>query len=319
MRLTRFEALAPFQARMAPVQELLNAFEFETAARRKLDGAAFEEIAGGDRAAFDRMTFRPRLMINTTRLDLTLDLFGQSMFAPIIVGPTAEQKRFHPDGELAMARGASAAKAAMVISSRCSYPVEQIAAQAKTALWYQVYPEADMAARAQEAVKLGCKAICLTLGMSKEAGVDWTAIDRLRQTVGVPVLLKGIMNPEEARSAVQRGVQGIVVSNYTGRAGNAAAAPIEMLPAVVEAVAGKAPVLIDGGFRRGSDVLKALALGARAVLLGRPVLWALVSYGAEGVQRLLELLQTELARDMAMCGKPNLGSIDRAMVKVHRS
>ncbi len=95
-----------------PLRELVNAFEFESVAQSKLDAVAYEEIAGGDHAAFDRMTFRPRLMVNTTKLDLTLDLFGQSLFAPILVGPTSEQKRFHPDGELAMVRGASAAKAA---------------------------------------------------------------------------------------------------------------------------------------------------------------------------------------------------------------
>ena len=103
------------------------------------------------------------MMVNTTKLDLTLDLFGQSLFAPISSVRRPDQKRFHPEGELAMVRGASAAKAAMVISSRSSIPIDQIAAQAKTTLWYQVFPEPDMVARAQEAVKCGCKAVCLTL------------------------------------------------------------------------------------------------------------------------------------------------------------
>jgi isopentenyl diphosphate isomerase/L-lactate dehydrogenase-like FMN-dependent dehydrogenase len=94
-------------------------------------------------------------------------------------------------------------------------------------------------------------------------------------------------------------------------------APIEVLPAIAEAVAGKAPILIDGSFRRGADILKALALGARAVMLGRPPLWALAAYGAAGVQTMLEMLQTELARDMAMCGRPNLKSLDPSLVKVH--
>ena len=310
MRITRRQVLAPAQAMFAPVQELINAFEFESIAQRKLDAALYKEIAGSDRSAFDRMTFRPRMMVNTTKLDLTLDLFGQNMLAPILIGPTSEQKRFHPDGELAMARGASAAKTAMVISSRASFPAEQIAAQAKTTIWYQVYNAPDMVARAQDAVKCGCKAVCLTLGSPKEPA-DWRAIDHLRGTIGVPFLLKGIMSPEAAQTAVKRGVQGIVVSNGTG------ASPIDVLPSVADAVAGKVPILIDGGFRRGSDILKALALGASAVLLGRPALWALAAYGAEGVQRLLELLQTELARDMAMCGRPNLKSIDRSVVKIH--
>jgi len=130
-------------------------------------------------------------------------------------------------------------------------------------------------------------------------------------------LLKGIMSPEEASAAIGEGVDGIVISNYGGRNRGDVAAPIEVLPAIAEAVAGKAPILIDGSFRRGSDILKGLALGARAIMLGRPVLWALAAYGSAGVQTLLGMLQTELARDMAMCGKPDLKSLDPSVVKIH--
>ena len=216
-----------------------------------------------------------------------------------------------------MMRGASAAKAAVVVSCRTSVPVAQIMEQAKTAVWYQVDPEPEMLEKAQEAAKCGCKAICLTLGASK-GSADWNLVDQTRKSTGLPLLIKGIMSREEARLALQRGAQGIVISNYTGRTYNASAATIEMLPGIVEAVGGKAPVLIDGSFRRGSDMLKALALGAHAVLIGRPVMWGLATYGADGVQKVLELLQTELARDMAMCGRPNLKSIDPAIVRLHR-
>ena len=301
--------------RIAPARELVNTFEFEAMAQRSLSAAAFAEIAGSDRSAFERITFRPRMMVNTTQLDLTTELFGQRLFAPILVGPTSEQKRFHPEGELASVRGASAAKTAMVVSSRASYPIQEIAAQPATTLWYQVYPEPDADAqrrRIDEAVELGCKALCITVG-----GADWSAIDRLRQGLRIPVVLKGIMSPEEARAAIGKGIDGIVVSNYGGQAASGMAAPIEVLPAIAEAVAGKAPILIDGSFRRGSDILKALALGARAVMLGRPPLWALAAYGSAGVQTMLEMLQTELARDMAMCGKPNLKSLDPGVVKIH--
>ena len=301
-----------------PLRELLNSFEFQELCERKLGAANYQEIAGGDRTFFDRLTFRPRLMVNTTKLDLSLDLFGQSLFAPLLIGPVAAQKRFHPEGELAMVRGASAAKAAMVVSSRSSIPLEEIAAQAKVPLWYQVYPEDGAVEKIQAAVKCGCKAVCLTVGTTP-GRADWKLVDRLRGAVSVPFVLKGIMQPQEAAAAVQRGVQGIVVSNYNGHSFNPAASPMEVLPSIVESVAGRVPVLIDGGFRRGSDVLKALALGARAVLLGRPPLWGLAAYGAEGVQRLVELLQTELARDMAMCGRVNLQSIDRTLVRIHRS
>jgi isopentenyl diphosphate isomerase/L-lactate dehydrogenase-like FMN-dependent dehydrogenase len=300
--------------RIAPARSLANTFEFEAMAQRSLSAAAFAEIAGSERGAIERITFRPRMMVNTTHLDLTTELFGQSLFAPILVGPTGGQKRYHPEGELACVRGAAAAKTAMVVSSGASYPMKEIAAQPATTLWYQVHPEADTAAlrrRIDEAVALGCKALCITIG-----GSDWSAIDRLRQGLRVPVVLKGIMSPEEALSAIGKGIDGIVVSSH-GRPESGMAAPIEVLPAIAEAVAGKAPILIDGSFRRGADILKALALGARAVLLGRPPLWALAAYGSPGVQAMLEMLQTELARDMAMCGRPNLKSLDPSLVKIH--
>jgi 4-hydroxymandelate oxidase len=313
--------------RIAPLGELVNAFEFEAMAQRKLDPVAFAEIAGSDRKAFDRITFRPRLMVNTSKLDLTRVLFGDSLYTPILIGPAAQQKRFHPEGELAMARGAAAAKTAMVVSSRSSFPIEQIAAQAKgSTLWYQVSPEPDMSGvrtKAQQAIQAGCKAVCLTLGpvdlaSAGRLGTDWSAIDRLRQGLTVPFLMKGIMSAEEARTAVEKGVQGIVVSNWTERALTGLAQPIEVLPAIADAVGGKIPILIDGSFRRASDVLKGLALGAQAVLLGRPPLWGLAAYGADGVQTILELTQAELARNMAQNGRRDLADIDRTLVVIHR-
>ncbi|HMC60537.1 MAG TPA: alpha-hydroxy-acid oxidizing protein [Candidatus Solibacter sp.] len=319
--------------RIPPVQELVNAAEFEAVAGRKLDSLTLAEIAGSERGAFDRITFRPRLMIDTRQMDLSTELFGQSLFTPVLIGPLARQKRFHPEGELAMARGASAAKAVMVAADRSSYPVDQIAAQAKTPLWYQVNVEPEMddaerginavRTRVERAVGAGCKVLCVTVGGETfgaplTAGVDWSAIDRLRKGLAVPVVLKGVMSPEEARKAVSNGVQGIVVSNYAARAIPGVASPIEMLPSIADAVGGKMPILIDGSFRLGSDVLKALALGARAVLLGRPALWGLAAYGAEGVQSVVELIQSGLARDMAMCGKVSVKSLDRTVVKIHR-
>jgi isopentenyl diphosphate isomerase/L-lactate dehydrogenase-like FMN-dependent dehydrogenase len=317
--------------RIPPVEELVNAFEVELIAQRKLDTFTYAKIAGSDRKAFERITFRPRLMVDTTKLDLSIELFGDTMFTPILIGPTSQQKRFHPEGESAMARGAAAAKVGMVVASRSSQPIGEIAEQAKTTLWYQVDPEPDMNAvrsKIEAAAKSGCKAVCLTLGVPDMAGesgktpppqaVDWAAIDRLRRGITVPLLLKGIMSAEEARLAVQRGVQGIVVSSYRGPFNTGLAAPIEVLPGIAEAVGGKIPVLIDGSFRRGGDVLKALALGARAVLLGRPPLWGLAAYGADGVQHVLELIQGELARAMTMCGKVNLAAIDRSLVRIHR-
>jgi 4-hydroxymandelate oxidase len=305
--------------RITPVAETVNIFEVEAMAQRKLDSLTYAEIAGSDRRVFDRMTFRPRMMVNTTKLDLTLPIFGGSMFAPIVGGPISQQKRFHPDGELATARGLTAAKAVMVVSDRSSCPIDQIAAEAKSGYWYQIYPDTakDRLRSAVSSPGNGCKAVCLTLS---DTAMDWKSIDALRQNLNVPFLLKGIMTAEEASEAIRNGVQGIVVSNYVGAAtaATALASPMEVLPAIADAVAGKIPILIDGSFRRGSDILMALALGASAVMIGRPVAWGLAAYGADGVQHVVELLQSELARDMAMCGKVNLKAIDRSMIKVHK-
>lgn len=308
--------------RIPPVGELINAAEFEAQAERRLGRHTFSEIAGTERAALDRITLRPRMMVDTTKMDLSSTLFGESLFTPILVGPAADQKRFHPEGELAMARGAAAAKAVMVVAGRSSYPIDQIAAAAKTPLWYQVYLEPDIAevrTRVQRAVAAGCKALCITLSSDPAAaGTDWRAIDRLRQGIKVPVLVKGVMSPEEAQKAIAVGLQGIIVSNYSPRPVPGVVSPIEILPSIADAVGGRIPILMDGSVRVGSDVLKALALGAKAVLLGRPPLWGLASYGAEGVQSVVELIQSSFARDMAMCGKVTLKDLDRSVLTIHK-
>jgi 4-hydroxymandelate oxidase len=312
--------------RIPPVQDLVNAAEFAGIAERKLDSLTFAGIAGSERSAFERITFRPRLLVDSTSMDLTSNLLGQSLYMPILVGPISQQKRYHPEGELAMARGASAAKAPMVIADRSSYPIDQIAALAKTPFWYQVYLEPDMKevrSRVERAIGAGCQALCVTVGTSETAGplaagVDWSAINRLRQGVHVPVVLKGVMSPEEAQKAVAMGVEGIVVSNYSTRPLTGIASPIEVLPSIADAIHGKAAILIDGSFRLGSDVMKALALGAQAVLLGRPAVWGLAAYGEQGVQAVVEVIQSEFARDMAMCGKSSLKALDRTAVQIHR-
>jgi 4-hydroxymandelate oxidase len=312
--------------RPPPPAELVNVFEFEEVALTALPGTAFEAIAGSNRAAFDRMTFRPRMMVPTVDLDLTVDLFGHRHFAPIVVGPVAAQRQYHPDGELATVRGASAANAGVVVTSRSSVALEDLAAAAATPLWYSVYGGLADAGQVRAAVAAGCRAVCITAGGphdlpargASDPRVDWTAVDRIRAGLEVPVLIKGVMTPEDARRAIERGVQGIVVSDHgSGTAGGLA--PIEVLASIADAVEGRAAVLIDGGFRRGTDILKALVLGARAVLLARPVMWGLAAYGAEGVQLVIEMLQTDLARNMASLGAPTLASLTRSLVRIHSS
>lgn len=307
--------------RIAPYDDLANAFEFEPMAQRRLNPETFAAVADSDHAAWDRITFRQR-MVDSSKLDLTVNLFGDAHFTPILVGPAARQKRFHPDGELAMAEGASAGKAALVISDRSDSPLAEIAAKSTSSLWYQVYPEADSAAligRIRQAKGAGCKAVCLTVGPpASGAAADWDYVDRIRQAADGPFLLKGVMSPEEALTAADKGVSGIIVSNHGGKYLPGIADPITVLPAISAALNGRIPVLIDGGIRRGADVLKALALGATAALIARPALWALTAYGAAGVQKLIELLQTELANDMIMLGTTTPADATPNHVKVHR-
>jgi 4-hydroxymandelate oxidase len=307
---------------LPPRGELANVFEFEDMAKRVLPGEVFATIAGSDRAAFDRFTFRPRMMIPVLDMDLSVELLGTKHFTPILIGPVVEQRQFHRDGELATARGAAAARAAMVVSSRSSVPIDQLSAEARTPLWYACYAnEVDAPKHAHQAVAAGCTAVCVTIQLdgpraTSGASTDWNRVDSIRQGLNVPVLIKGVMTPEDAQRAIDRGASGLVVSNHGGVV--AGKAPIEVLAAIADTVGGKAPVLIDGSFRRGTDILMALVLGARGVLLARPVMWGLAAYGSEGVQSVVELLQSDLARNFALLGASNLASLNRSMVKLHR-
>jgi 4-hydroxymandelate oxidase len=310
---------------LVPRADLVNVLEYEEQARLVLGAAKVAPISGSDRTVTDRITLRPRMNIPTRDLDLTSTLFGDQHFTPIIVGPIADQKRFHPEGEVATARGASAAKAAMVVSSDASVPLAAIAQAATTPLWLQVYANSpkvkDVLAEASAAK---AKAVIVTVnagtsasGPATRAPIDWAAVDAVVKGTSLPVIVKGITNPQDAKEAAARGAKGVVVSNYRG--GNAAALPgtLLLVAPVVQAVGDQVPVLVDGSFRRGTDILKALGFGAKGVLIGRPVMWGLAAYGAEGVQGVVEMLQTELARYMCMCGRPSLAAVNSSLVRVH--
>ncbi len=298
------------EGRITPLGEFVNVLEFEPMAKRKLSGAVFSNIAGGDRADMERCTFRPRLMVDTSKMNLSMELFGESMFAPILVGPASSQQMLHQDGELAMVRGGAAAKAVTVISCLASQPIEAIVEAAKGPIWCQVFVGPEARRQAEKAIGLGCKVLFITVSKP----IDWMAIDKIRQGLKVPVVVKGIMNPTDAGTAVKRGFQGIVISNYRAAASPSA---FGMLPAIVDVAGGKIPILIDGGFRRGTDILKAMILGAEAVMVTRPVLWGLAGYGADGVQSVMEMLQTELARNMIMIGAVTPKDLKRDMIKIH--
>jgi isopentenyl diphosphate isomerase/L-lactate dehydrogenase-like FMN-dependent dehydrogenase len=146
--------------------------------------------------------------------------------------------------------------------------------------------------------------------------IDWKFVDQIRPHIKCPLLVKGIVTAEDAKLCVERGMDGILVSNHGGRSLDYGPSTLEVLSEVVDAAQGRIPVLIDSGFRRGSDVLKALALGAKAVCIGRVSRWGLAGYGAAGAQRVLEIMQAELLMAMASTGRPSLASIDRTLVRM---
>jgi 4-hydroxymandelate oxidase len=309
-----------------PQGDLVDVLEYEAQARHVLGAAKLAPISGSDRTVTDRITLRPRMNIPTRDLDLTSTLLDDQHFTPIIVGPIADQKRFHPEGEVAMARGVSAAKAAMVVSSDSSVPLAAIAQAATTPLYLQVYAGSpkvkDVLAEASAAK---AKAVFVTVNAGTSANgpaapasakIDWAAVDAVIKGTSLPVIVKGITSPQDAKEAAAHGAKGVVVSNYRG--GNEAAhGTLLLIAPVVQAVGGQIPVFADGSFRRGTDIIKALGFGAKGVLIGRPVMWGLAAYGAEGAQGVVEMLQTELARYMCMCGRPTLAAVDSSLLRVH--
>lgn len=312
---------------LVPRGDLVNVLEYEAQARRVLGAERVGPILGSDRTVTDRITLRPRMNIPTRDLDLTATLFGDEHFTPIIVGPIADQKRFHPDGEIAMARGASAAKAAMVVSSDSSLPLTAIAQAATSPLWLQVYAQSskikDVLAEAG-AAKAKAVIVTVNAGTSARSAVsatpariDWAAVDAVVKGTSLPVIVKGITHPQDAKEAAARGVKGVVVSNYRGGDAAGLRGTLLLVAPVVQAVGDQMPVLVDGSFRRGTDILKALGFGAKGVLIGRPVMWGLAAYGADGVQGVIEMLQTELARYMCMTGRPSLAAVDASVLRVH--
>lgn len=359
---------APYSPdRVPPMEDLVNVLEFEPVAKSKLPLRNYDYIAGGvddevtlrrNREAFQWITLRPRFLRDVSKLDLSLTLFGEKIEMPILVAPTGGQGQAHPQGELAMAGAAGAAKTIMVISSNATHPIDKISQTATGPLWFQLYPGPDLPTtreHVERAVNLGCKAVAVTVetpynshrerllrderaqpadlssrrraaatpppryGLPPRftAELTWSFIDEVNSYAKVPVLVKGILTPEDAKLAVEHGAAGIIVSNHGARYLDTVASTIEVLPSIVDAVGGRIPVLVDGGFRRGTDIIKGLAIGAKAILVGRSPLWGLAAYGQAGAQRVLELLQTELALAMGLSGRANLAAIDRSLVEIH--
>lgn len=352
----------------------LNLAEYEAAARERLPRMVYDYYAGGaddevtlrgNRAAYERLLLRPRVLVDVGHVDTSLELLGEPLQTPVLLAPTAFQRLAQSDGELATARAAHAVGARMVVAGTlCTTALERIAKATPDPLWFQVYVFRDRdltRALVERAVAAGYRALVLTVtfpvvgnrerdarnGFTLPPGVEmanfdgllqsrfpgargsglaafvgeqfdpsltWEAVDWLRAEYPLPVLVKGVVTPEDARLAVEHGAAGVIVSNHGGRQLDTAEPTLLALPRVVEAVGGRVPVLVDGGVRRGTDVVKALALGARAVLIGRPYLWGLAVGGQAGVERVMWLLRDELERAMALLGRPRLADLDRGVL-----
>lgn len=315
-------------------------------------GSDDEVTLRANQADFARIRLRPRMLVDVTRCDTSTSVLGLPVAVPILVAPTSMHCLAHPEGECATAQGAGATGTLMIASTDATRPLEEIAQTASGPLWFQlyIYHSLEVATRlVRRAEAAGYRAIVLTVDLpvmgnrerskrhavpmpppplveanfvdieQEDLGqipVTWETVDWLRSITELPVLLKGILTVEDALVALEHGVSGIIVSNHGGRQLDSAVTSIEALPEIVDAVTGRCEVYMDGGIRRGTDILKALALGARAVLVGRPVLWGLAADGAHGVQQVLEILRTELERAMKLAGCPTLATINRSLVKL---
>jgi 4-hydroxymandelate oxidase len=317
-------------------------------------GAGDELTLRWNREAFGRIILRPRVLEDVGAIDTRVELFGATLPFPILLAPVAYQKLFHPDGEVETARGAAASGATMVVSTATNCTIEEIAAAGSAPLWLQIYIQhdrgvtADLVARAEAA---GVRALCLTvdtpvvgtrtrqararfalppelstphldakgrerLGTTSTARqpVTWRDVEWLRSIVRVPLLLKGILTADDAERAANAGADGVIVSNHGARNLDTLPATIDALPEIAERVGERIPLLLDGGVRRGTDVVKALALGARAVLIGRPYAFALAAAGAEGVARAVAMLREELETSLALLGRASAQAVDRSVL-----
>jgi 4-hydroxymandelate oxidase len=309
-------------------------------------GAGDEVTLRENLAAFERRKLRPRVLVDVRNVSTATNVLGTEIALPILIAPLALQRMAHPDGELATARAAASAGTIMCLSTAATCrPAEAAATAPGGARWFQVYVfgERDMTKELiAEAVDCGFSALVLTVdtpylgrrerdirvdfkipehltvagdifGHGFDAALSWRDLEWLT-AYGLPVVVKGILTAEDAALACEHGAAAVVVSNHGGRQLDGVPASLDVLEEVVDAVDGRAEVLLDGGVRRGTDVLKALALGARAVLIGRAMLWGLAVAGEEGVADVLRLLRNEVELGLGLLGCASPDDVKRAHV-----
>lgn len=316
-------------------------------------GGGSEFTTRRNREAFDWVSLVPRAIGDPSPPETGTDILGTPMAFPIMLAPSAAHEVLHPDKEAATYAGCKgASETPMIVSHVASMSFADIAKADGGPLWFQLYPREELQQNrepVESAQEAGAGAIVVTIDQqasiyergrhdrnlslrrrrpprySGNAGryrfssgrmwYEWKLFDGLRTMVNVPMLAKGILTAEDALLAVEHGLDGIIVSNHGGRTLDYTPSSLEVLPEIVEAVAGRMPVLIDSGFRRGSDIVKAMALGASAICLGRVPRWGLGSFGAPGLTRILEIVQDEFRQAMSSCGAASLSAIDRSLVR----
>jgi len=308
-------------------------------------GAGLERSVLRNRESLDALQLVPRVLRNVHEVDTSNSLLGSESRFPLLVAPSAVQRLADPEGELATARAARDAGLTMILSMNASTTMEDVGAEGVD-FWMQLYFSADrghMKSVLQRAERAGAGALCVTVdhaGMPtrirelhrplvvppevefvhldtdpSKRGIDrslnWEVIDWIRQVSPLPIVLKGVLHPEDGRLAAEIGVDAVIVSNHGGRQLDGTVSPYDVLVPFLEAVDGRMEVYADGGIRSGNDLFKVLALGARAGLIGRPIWWGLAAGGEAGVARILELITTEFEETMRLCGTAEVAAIDR--------
>jgi isopentenyl diphosphate isomerase/L-lactate dehydrogenase-like FMN-dependent dehydrogenase len=330
----------------------VNVWDYERLAEEKLDANAHAYYAGGagdevtlrdNLAAFERRKLRPRVLVDVETVTTKTTVLGTEVALPVLIAPLAMQRMAHPDGEEATARAAAAAGTVMCLSSAATSPPKALTDGHR---WFQVYvwrTRDKTEALIEEAVAAGYSALVLTVdvpylgrrerdlrvgfkvpdhltvqgelfGEGFDTTMSWRDLEWLAG-YGLPVVVKGLLTAEDAQLACEHGAAAVVVSNHGGRQLDGVPATLDVLEEVVDAVDGRAEVYLDGGVRRGVDVLKALALGARATLIGRAMVWGLAVAGEEGVTDVLGMFQQEIELGLALLGCTSPADVSRAHVR----
>ena len=330
--------------------DLLNLHEIVARARANLNQNDWDYIVGGcesettlrrNRMALDSLAFRPRVLRDVSNVDCSVSQFGRKLRLPVVLAPVGSLESFHPLGAEPVVRAVEEFGIAHMLSSVCDPGLEGLAAAAPNALrLYQLYVRGDAAwvdDHVARAIAHGYAGFCLTVdtahysrrerdiakrhvvagrrkasGREYQAALDWRTVDRIKAKFDIPLAIKGIATGEDAKLAVEHGVDWIYVSNHGGRQLDHGRGSMDVLPEVVEAAAGRAKVIVDGAFARGSDVVKAIASGAHLVGLGRLQCYALAAGGQGAIVRLLELIEDEVQRCLGLLGVTRFAHLDRS-------